>query len=397
MSVHGGVVRDDRAWPRWAGVFSILMMLGAVVALLWAVATASQGPAGVVVVAGAALVSLGVSLWLFRTAFAAVIGGGRQPGWVVVVQLGIVLAGFAAMTYDAHLGTALLAALFGAMFAVNLWAMRRARGNRAVVDAAEDEAEQRRAQDRTGAAQRARVRDSGPALDVGGMLDAAWRDVWQRWVAWLVAGAAVTAVTVIVTDSELAVVMVLTFTVLTVLWVSRAAWSVGLGRRDFRLARTAPERAWVVLLDDPTPRMIRPLLGVWSEEPVVREGVFPQPELVFRCDDELDDLLSHQGGVEVHEAWVDTSGRGMRGARWVAADEGVALPHRRAVLGRRYFHAFTRAERPGSPVPLSSARPDPAAPRDGSAPTPAGPALVTRLLWRAGALAALAGASVLID
>ena len=105
--------------------------------------------------------------------------------------------------------------------------------------------------------------------------------------------------------------------------------------------------------------MIRPLLGVWTEEPVVRGSVFPRPDVVFRCDDDLDDLLSHQGDVAVHEAWVDTSGRGIRGARWVAADAGVALPHRRALLGRWFFSSLTRAERPGvaEPAPLGAARP----------------------------------------
>ena len=146
----------------------------------------------------------------------------------------------------------------------------------------------------------------------------------------------------------------------------------------------------MVLLDDPTPRMIRPLLGVWSEEPVVEGSVFPKPDLVFRCDDDLDDLLSHQGGVEVHEAWVDTSGRGMRGARWVAADAGGVLPHRRAVLGRWYFSSMTRAERPGPAQPLRSARPDPAAPRHASTPAPGGPGLLVKVAWRVAAMAVAA-------
>ena len=179
--------------------------------------------------------------------------------------------------------------------------------------------------------------------------------------------------------------MVPFMSVALLLWVSRAAVSVGLARRDFRLARTPPVRAWVVLLNDPTPRMIRPLLGVWSEEPVVRESAFPRPELVFRCDDDLDDLLSHQGGVEVHEAWVDTSARGMRGARWVAADGGVALPHRRAFLGRWFFSSLTRAERPGPARPLHTAQPDPAAPRGPeAAPSPGLPALARKVALAGG-------------
>ena len=82
------------------------------------------------------------SSWLFHQAFVAMLGGGRQPAWSVLLQLALVLVGFAALSYDPRLGTALLAGLFGAMFAVNLWAMRKARGNRAAVDAQEAAAEQ---------------------------------------------------------------------------------------------------------------------------------------------------------------------------------------------------------------------------------------------------------------
>ena len=395
MSVHGGVVRDDRTWPRWAGAFSVLAVLAAVVAVAWAVATASQGRAGVVVVAAGFVVALAVSSWLFHQAFGAMLVGGRQTAWSVLLQLALVLAGFVALSYDPHLGTALLAGLFGAMFGVNLWAMRKARGNRAAVDAQEAAAEQDRSRGQT--VREAPERDSRRAVDVGAVLDAAWRDVGQRWLAWLVAGGAVAGAAGLLTDSGPAVFMVLFMTGVILLWVVRAAWSVGLARRDFRAARTAPERAWVVLLHDPTPRMIRPLLGMWTEEPVVRGSVFPRPDVVFRCDDDLDDLLSHQGDVAVHEAWVDTSGRGIRGARWVAADAGVALPHRRAFLGRWFFSSLTRAERPGVPSPLRSARPGPDATRDASAhPAPGGPGLVSRLLWRVGALAALAVAVQLL-
>ena len=391
MSVHGGVARDDRTWPRWAGAFSVLAVLAAVVAAVWAVATASQGRAGLVVVAGGFVVALAGASLLFHQAFVAMLEGGRQPAWSVLLQLALVLVGFAALSYDPRLGTALLAGLFGAMFAVNLWAMRTARGNRAAVDAQEAAAEQERARERQQAVHEQASEAPRPAVDVGGVLDAAWRDVGQRWLSWLVAGAVVTGAAMLLTDSGPAVFMVVFLTALVLLWVGRAAWSVGLARRDFRVARTAPERAWVVLLNDPTPRMIRPLLGVWTEEPVVRGSAFPRPDVVFRCDDDLDDLLSHQGDVAVHEAWVDTSGRGIRGARWVAADAGVALPHRRALFGRWFFSSLTRAERPGVASPLRSARPDPAAPRDASAdPASAGAGMVTRLLWRVGALATVA-------
>lgn len=120
MSVHGGVVRDDRTWPRWAGAFSVLAVLAAVVAAAWAIATASQGRAGLVVVAGGFVVALAGSSWLLHQTFVAMLGGGRQPAWSVLVQVALVLVGFVALSYDPRLGTAVLAGLFGAMFAVNL-------------------------------------------------------------------------------------------------------------------------------------------------------------------------------------------------------------------------------------------------------------------------------------
>jgi hypothetical protein len=396
MSVHGGVVRDDRAWPRWAGAFSVAVVLVALVAGAWAVAAAAGRPVDLALVTVTLVVTLGLSVWLFRQSFVALVGGRRQPGWSVPVQLAFIVAGFVCFGVDARLGTAVFAGLFAGMFVTNLWAMRHARGNRAAVDAAEAEAEQARARTH-GVAGGQPGRDSRPAVDLGGVLDGAWRDVRQRWVAWLVAAAAVIGAVVLLTDSSLARFMVPFLAGAALVWVTRAVALVWRARRDFRLARTPPERAWVVLLDDPTPRMIRPLLGVWSEEPVVRGGVFPKPDLVFRCDDHLDDLLSRQGAVEVHEAWVDTSGRGMRGARWVTADAGVALPHRRAFLGRAFFSSFTRSERPGPARPLESARPEPHAPRDPSAPHPGGPRLVTRVLWRALALAGIALVSVVLE
>ena len=395
MSEHGELVRDDRTWPRWAGAFSVVVVLGCVVAAGWAVTDALATPVDLAAVVVALVATLAVAVWLFRQAFAALVGGRRQPGWSTAVQLGLVVAGFVCLSVDARVGAAALAGVFGGMFGTNLWAMRHARSNRGAVDAAEASAERDRARERAVAAHEPPVHDSRPAVDVGGVLEGAWRDVRLRWVAWLVAGAAVTGGVLLLTDSGLAAFMVPFMSAAVLLWVTRSVALVGLARRDFRVARTPPERAWVVLLHDPTPRMVRPLLGVWREEPVVREGAFPRPDLVFRCDDELDDLLSHQGGVEVHEAWVDTSGRGMSGARWVAADAGVALPHRRALLGRWFFSSLTRAERPGPARGLSTARPTPAAP--GGATPASGPGLVVKVAGRVVALVVLAGVCAVIE
>ena len=139
-----------------------------------------------------------------------------------------------------------------------------------------------------------------------------------------------------------------------VVWVLRRLVGSWLARRDFERG-TPPRRGYVVLLHDPAPRIIRPLLGVWSEPPVPRGGRLPSPQRVYRCDEERADLLSYQGSAVVHEAWVDTG----RKPRWVAADEGFALPHRRALFGRWYLSSLIGGERPGPPRPLTVPPPHP--------------------------------------
>jgi hypothetical protein len=110
------------------------------------------------------------------------------------------------------------------------------------------------------------------------------------------------------------------------LWDLRRLWAVWLALRDFRKGATSPRRAFVMLLHDPAPRMVRPLLGVWSQAPAQRGGRLPKPEQVYRCDEDRDDLESFQGDVVVHEAWVDTGPRRWSKPRWVAADAGLAVP-----------------------------------------------------------------------
>jgi hypothetical protein len=62
-----------------------------------------------------------------------------------------------------------------------------------------------------------------------------------------------------------------------------------------------------VLLHDPNPRAVRPLLAIWPDRPPPGERL-PKPESVWRCNDELLELESVQEHVEVHEAWVDHAG-----------------------------------------------------------------------------------------
>ena len=136
---------------------------------------------------------------------------------------------------------------------------------------------------------------------------------------------------------------------LAFIWVLRRRWATWLALRDFTKAATSPRRAFVVLLHDPAPRMIRPLLGVRSAAPMLRDGRLPMPEHVYRCDDERAALECRQGSVVVHEAWVDTGPRRRSKPRWIAADAGIALPHRRALLGRWYLSNLLSGERPRQP------------------------------------------------
>ncbi len=67
----------------------------------------------------------------------------------------------------------------------------------------------------------------------------------------------------------------------------------------------------------------------------------------------------HQGSVVVHEAWVDTGPRPRSKPRWIAADAGIAVPHRRAVLGRWYLSNLLSGERPLQPQRLTLQPPHP--------------------------------------
>jgi hypothetical protein len=104
---------------------------------------------------------------------------------------------------------------------------------------------------------------------------------------------------------------------------------------------------------------VRPLLAVWPEAPRVAHGSFPRPEHVYRSDEDVTDLLSFAGAARVHEAWVDTGPRRPSKPRWVAADAGIALPQRTAVLGRWYVSRILRAERPDEAKPLTIREPAP--------------------------------------
>ena len=180
---------------------------------------------------------------------------------------------------------------------------------------------------------------------VASLLHRAVRAERRRLGAWLVAGAVTAAGALALASAAGALVaglMGLAFAV----WSARQVVALHVARRDFRSADTPPRRAYVVLLNDPNPKALRPLLAVWEQPPPPRERL-PKPQSVWRCDDELDELKSSQGSVVVHEAWLDTGPRSWSKPRWVCADAGIAVPHRRALLGRGYVSMVLRSARPG--------------------------------------------------
>lgn len=205
-----------------------------------------------------------------------------------------------------------------------------------------------------------RLETRSEQADVDRALQRAARHETRRTVSWLLATAIVTAAVAFAVGDTAVTVVVAAFGVALLIWSLRLTWGVQLALRDFRKASTPPRRAYVVLLHDVNPRAIRPLLAIWSTGPAAGERL-PKPDRVYRCDDELEDLKSHAGDVVVHEAWIDTGSRPSSKPRWVASDAGIAVPHRKAVLGRWYFSMLTRHDRPAPPKPVIIGAPTPAA------------------------------------
>jgi len=171
----------------------------------------------------------------------------------------------------------------------------------------------------------------------------------------VLAGVVTTGGAALLGSAELAIVAACTAIAMAA-WSARQVAGLELSRRDFERAKTPPRRAYVALVHDPNVKAFRPLLAVWNERPPAGERP-PKPDSVWRCDDEVDDLKSFQGGVVVHEAWLDTGPRSSSKPRWVRADAGFALPHRRALLGRFYVSMLLRGDRLGEPCPLTLSDP----------------------------------------
>ena len=353
-----GTPRDDRAWPPWATAFSVIAGVGAALAVAGIAASREERSAAVLVSAlaiGAAI----LSAWATWGGSQALIDGRRSPGWVNGLYLAMVAACFVGWVTRPVLGGTGFLGLLTGLFAANVVAQRSARRNRAVVASLQREEEQadhayeeRRARDE-------RQRPPTEEMRLGAQLRRRRAQERRNLVAWIAGAVPLLVVGAIFHAPVAFSVAVGGVAGGSLLWVGRRLLGAWLAERDFQRARTPPRRAFVVLLRDPAPKMVRPLLAVWSERPVAKNDAFPKPDHVYRADEEVDDLLSFQGSIELFEAWVDTGPRRWSKPRWVASNEGIALPHRRAFLGRLYVSILLRAERPDRPERLSIREPHP--------------------------------------
>lgn len=368
--------RDDRAWPEGAFAFSLVCGFAALAGSAALVAAAdSVGRAVELLVAFVVLTCLegmayvaAVKPWLEGRPF---------PPHVRVVQIALVVVVLFTFAGGSALGGAAVCGFLVGVFLPNASTIRYVRVNQALVEVgepalAQEDPEEFQAADhdeppgqdsvapspaRNGPAER-RVR-ARAVPKVGPVLRESIAEDRDRCLAWAAATVTVAVASLAADVPPRALFGVALLGCAGLAWVSRRLVGVWLALREFEGKATAPRRAFVVLLDDPNPRVTRPLLGVWSEEPVPAGGRLPRAEAVYRCDAARDALVSSQGAVVVHEAWLDTGPRQGSRPGWVAADAGIVLPHRRALFGRSHLGSNLAGERPARARPLSMPAPNP--------------------------------------
>jgi hypothetical protein len=347
--------RDDRSWPQ--GAFTFSMVCGVLSLAVSAALLVSAGsPQQVAALGIAFIVAAGAEAAAYVAGIRPWLAGGSVPKGLQVAQVGLVLVAFLSFAAGPEFGGAVLCGFFAGLFLPNAAAIFHARTNREMVE----QGELRLAEARTD--EDPEPDDSEPmprgmAPRVGRVLRAELAEERGRCLAW--AAAAVVAVLGCVAAGERDVASGVGFVAAVVLvWVGRRLLGVWRALRDYEKSETEPRRAYVALLNDPNARVTRPLLGVWSEEPL-SHGRLPRAEAVFRCDEERSALMSPPGRVVVHEAWVDTGKRSRARPRWVVADAGLALPHRGAALGRWYLASLIGSERPARARPLTVQSPHP--------------------------------------
>lgn len=363
------IPRDDRPVPRWARAFAVVAIAaGAAVAFALAADAGPDARPWLVVLTYVAAVAatlgalaLGMEEWA-RT--------GRHPRRTGVATFAVLLLAVAGFVVAVPVGWAAVTGWVAGILGSSLVSIPILRRNRGAVDAYW--AERRRAAtveaaEAPGARGRRAPGRRGRPAPVGTMLRGEITRARRRLLAVTLAALLVTGGFVAVFRSEPAFWMTAGVAAFYVLWEVRGIASRRLALRAYEAGRSRPRVAWVALLYDPAPRMVRPLLAVWDERPEPGPGRYPKPDRVYRADDEADDLLSFQQSMEVHEAWVPASREPFLPPRWVVADAGAAIPQRRALFGRWYFGMLSRGER-SEPIALRAGEPDPMA--EAGAPTP---------------------------
>lgn len=333
-----------------------------------ALLVSADSPRRMVVLGLGFLVAAGLEASAYVAGIRPWLAGKPVPRQVEVAQVVLVLVAFLGFAAGPAFGAAALCGFFAGAFLSNAWAIRYARLNREEAD----RGERHLAMARTGGspdpevvAEVAVSEDadsewvpSRPAPRVGRVLREELVEERERWLAWAAAAVVAVLACVAAGESDTAVFGVGFVAAGALVWVGRRLFGVWRALRDYEKSATEPRRAYVVLVTDPNSRMTRPLLGVWSEEPMPK-GRLPRADAVYRCDEERAALLSPPGRVNVHEAWVDTGpGSGSR-PRWVVADAGLALPHGRAALGRWYLASRIGSERLAGARPLTVQAPHP--------------------------------------
>lgn len=348
--------RDDRVLAPGARVVSALVLTGGAIGA-WALSRQAEPGTRPWVVLLAFAVLLALSLLSVLSGMPGWLRGGTVPGRAVLAQLALLVLVVVAFGVAVPAGWAALVGLLAGLAGSGVVTVPLARRNRAVVDAAWA---QREAGRQAGTTSRRHREPSAPPARVGTSLRLEVFLARRRLVAAVLALVLVTAVAALVRRSGIGTAMTAFVGLFLVAIEVRGVWARQVSLRAYESGRTRPRRAWVALLNDPNPRAVRPLLAVWDTEPVPGPGRFPKPDRVYRADDDADALLSVQGAMTVHEAWLDSVQGRWGTPRWVAADAGPAIPHRPALLGRWYFGTVSRAER-AEPRPLTIGEPDPMA------------------------------------
>jgi hypothetical protein len=352
--------RDDRAWPEGSAALvaaaDSVERAGALLAAF----------VGMAILEGTAYVSA-VKPWLEGRPFAP---------HVRMVQIAFVVVVLLTFAGGPDLGGAAACGLLVGVFLPNASTIRYVRVNRALVEEGQPELAQEDPEEfPAGATDRSSGQQVAPSVahtepaerrvraravpKVGPVLRESIAQDRDRCLAWAAATVTVAVACLAVDAASQAFFGVALLGCASLAWVSRRLFGVWLALREFEGKATAARRAFVVLLNDPNPRVTRPLLAVWSEEPVPTGGGLPRPEAVYRCDASRDALISSPGAVIVHEAWLDTGPRPGSRPDWVAADAGIVLPHRRALFGRSYLGSKLAGERPARARPLTMPAPNP--------------------------------------